>query len=54
MPRWCSGKASVRRAPELAMRKAAPTPWNIRITIRYRAAAEPDIQVIDSRREKKV
>src|ERR1019366_6128007 len=40
MPRWCSGKASVRRAPELAMRKAAPTPWNIRITIRYRAAAE--------------
>ena len=26
MPRWCSGKASVRMAAELASRKAAPTP----------------------------
>ena len=33
-PRWSSGKASVRMADELAMRKAAPTPWNTRITTR--------------------
>jgi hypothetical protein len=54
MPRWSSGKASVRMAEELAMRKAAPTPWNTRITTRYRAAALPDIQVTVKRSEKNV
>ncbi len=34
MPRWCSGKASVRIAEELAMRNDAPTPWKMRITTR--------------------
>ena len=41
-------------ADELAMRKAAPTPWKTRMMIRYRAAAEPDIQVMVSRSEKNV
>ncbi len=34
MPRWSSGNASVRIADEFAMRKAAPTPWKIRMTTR--------------------
>ena len=39
MPRWFSGKASVRMAAELANSKAAPTPWKIRMTISQMAAA---------------
>ena len=54
IPRWCSGKASVRIAAELATRKAAPTPWKTRITTRYSAAVVPDIQVIVSSSEKNV
>ena len=34
MPRWCSGNASVRIADELANKKAAPTPWPIRMITR--------------------
>ena len=44
MPRWCSGKASVRMAVELAIRKAAPTPWKSRMTtsqMRGRGAGHP-------------
>ena len=41
-------------AAELARSKAAPTPWKTRITISQIAAAGPDIQVMVSRREKKV
>ncbi len=37
MPRWVSGKASVRMAAELAMSMAAPTPWKMRMTMRYMA-----------------
>ena len=33
MPRWLSGKASVRMAAELAISMAAPTPWKIRMMI---------------------
>ena len=34
MPRWSSGKASVRMAAELAISMAAPTPWKIRMMMR--------------------
>ena len=54
MPRWPSGKASVRIAAELAMSMAAPTPWKMRITIRHMPAAGPVIQVTLSASEKKV
>ena len=54
MPRWSSGKASVRMADELATKKAAPIPWKTRTTISHRPAAGPDNHVIVSRREKKV
>ncbi len=54
IPRWSSGKASVRMAEELAMSMAAPTPWKIRITTSHKAAAVPDIQVIVSKSEKNV
>ena len=37
IPRWLSGKTSVRMAAELAMSMAAPTPWKIRITISQHA-----------------
>ncbi len=33
MPRWVSGKTSVRMAEELAMSMAAPTPWKMRMVI---------------------
>ena len=54
IPRWCSGKASVRIADELAMSIAAPTPWKMRMITRYSAAAVPDIHVTLSRSEKNV
>ena len=54
MPRWSSGKASVRMAAELAMSMAAPTPWKTRITTSHRAAAVPLIQVTASTSEKNV
>ena len=54
MPRWSSGKASVRMAEEFAMRIAAPTPWKIRMTTRYSAAAVPDIHVTLRSSEKNV
>jgi hypothetical protein len=38
-------------APELAISIAPPTPWKIRITIRYQPAAAPCIQLTDSRIE---
>ena len=46
MPRWSSGKASVRMADELATRKAAPIPWKTRTTISHSPAAGPVIHVI--------
>ena len=54
MPRWLSGKTSVRMAAELAISMAAPTPWKIRITISHTPAAWPYIQVMDSISEKNV
>jgi hypothetical protein len=54
MPRWCSGNASVRIAPELASRSAAPTPWKTRMMINHIAAARPVIQVTVSSSEKNV
>ena len=39
MPRWLSGKTSVRMADELAMSMAAPTPWKIRMVISQTPAA---------------
>ncbi len=54
IPRWSFGKASVRMAADWAKSIAAPTPWKTRITISQIPAAGPDIQVIESRREKKV
>ena len=54
MPRWCSGKASVRIAAVFAVRKAAPTPWKIRMTTSQMAAAVPCIGVMVSSSEKKV
>ncbi len=54
MPRWFSGKASVRMAAELAMSMAAPTPWKMRMMIRYNPAASPVSQHTLRRSEKKV
>ena len=54
MPRWCSGKASVRMADEFATRNAAPIPWNTRTTISHSPAAGPVIHVMVSSSEKKV
>jgi len=54
MPRWCSRKASVRMAAELAIRKAAPTPWKMRITTSHVAPAVPLIQVMVRSSEKNV
>ncbi len=54
IPRWSSGKASVRIADELAMRNAAPTPCPTRMRIRYQAAAGPESQVMASSSEKNV
>ncbi len=34
IPRWCSGKASVRMAAELAINRALPTPWKMRMITR--------------------
>ena len=51
MPRWLAGKASVRIALELAISIAPPTPWKIRIPIRYQPAAAPVSQLTDSRIE---
>ena len=53
MPRWWCGNASVRIAPELAISIAPPTPWKIRMTIRYQPAAVPCSQVTDSMMENK-
>ena len=53
-PRWCSGKASVRIAEELANNRAPPTPCSTRMTISHRAASVPFIQVTDSRTENTV
>ncbi len=53
-PRWSSGKASVRMAAELAMSMAAPTPWKMRITIRYMPAAGPVSHVTLRASEKNV
>ncbi len=53
-PRWSSGKASVRMAAELAMSMAAPTPWKMRMTIRYMPPAGPVSQVTLRASEKKV
>jgi hypothetical protein len=53
-PRWCGGKASVRIALEFAKISAPPTPCPTRIMISQIAAAEPCIQVTESRIEKKV
>jgi hypothetical protein len=41
MPRWFSGKASVRMAAELATRNAAPTPWKMRPTTSHKAPTCP-------------
>ncbi len=54
MPRWCSGKASVRIAATFAESMAAPTPWKMRIVISQMAAAVPCIGVMVSSSEKKV
>ncbi len=54
IPRWFSGKASVRIAAELAISSAAPTPWKIRMMTSHSAAAVPLIQVIVSTSEKNV
>ena len=54
MPRWLSGKTSVRMAAELAISMAAPTPWKIRMVINQMPAAWPVIQVMLSMSEKKV
>ena len=40
-PRWLAGKASVRMAAELAIRKAAPMPWRMRPTISHSAPGRP-------------
>ena len=53
-PRWSEGKASVRMAAELAMSRAAPTPWKTRITTSHSAPAVPLIQVTASTSEKNV
>ena len=45
IPRWLAGKASVMIAAAFASRKAAPTPWTMRKTIRYSA---PDCPVSQS------
>ena len=50
-PRSLAGKASVRIALELAISMAPPTPWKIRIAIRYQPAAVPCIHVTESRIE---
>ena len=52
MPRWFIGNASVRIAAELANSIAPPTPWKMRIAIRYQPAASPCSQVTESRTEK--
>ena len=54
MPRWFSGKASVRMAAELAISMAAPTPWKMRMMIRYIPAASPVSQQTLRASEKKV
>jgi len=48
MPRWFSGNASVRIALELANSIAPPTPWKIRMMIRYQPAASPCSQETES------
>jgi hypothetical protein len=47
-PRWLRGKASVRMAAELAMRKAPPTPWTTRMPISQSAPWVPRIQSMAS------
>ena len=54
MPRWLSGKTSVRMADELAMSMAAPTPWRMRMVISHTPAAWPVIQVMLNISEKTV
>ncbi len=54
MPRFPAGKASVRIAAELANNIAAPTPWNIRMTISHRPPAWPVSQVTLKANEKTV
>ena len=44
IPRWPTGNASVRMAPEFASRQAPPTPWTRRKTIRKVAPSRPVIQ----------
>ena len=51
MPRWFIGNASVRIAAELAKSIAPPTPWKMRMAIRYQPAASPCSQVTESRIE---
>ena len=45
MPRWLTGKASVRMAMELAISRAPPTPWKIRRLISSSAPAAPTLGV---------
>ena len=45
MPRWPTGKASVRMAMELAISRAPPTPWTTRRAISSSAPAEPTLGV---------
>jgi hypothetical protein len=45
MPRWLTGKASVRMAMELAISRALPTPWTIRRPISSSAPAPPTFGV---------
>ncbi len=54
IPRWLSGKTSVRMAAEFAMSMAAPTPWKMRIAISQSPAAWPVIQVMLRSSEKTV
>ena len=54
MPRWSGGNASVRMAEELAISRAAPTPWKTRMMTSHSAAAVPLIQVRVSTSEKNV
>ena len=53
-PRRSSGKASVRMALELAIKKAPPTPWSTRIEMSHRVPSTPVIHVTPSRTENTV
>ena len=54
IPRWSSGKASVRMAEEFAISIAAPSAWNSRMVISHIPAAWPCIHVTERTSEKKV